>query len=268
MNNKCVDRILVYIERKFEVINKNNHKKEYIMYNFKIKIADVVILTKVNYPDTKEFFASFLSDEKVDEEICIEVSDIIKYHELSPDFTEEMCERAALKYKVDRIAVEYGAFPFHASALSYKGEGYVFTALSGVGKSTHARIWRDTYGKDVIMINDDRPYLKVVGDSVYAYSHPQSGKHNIYTNSSCQVKVIGKIIRDERNYVKRISKSDIFPFLVQQTFTMDEPGITSKIIELIKKVLDRVFLYEIHCNMNLDAALSINEQIQLDINRK
>ena len=235
---------------------------------FKVKVADVVFLINAVSPSTKDFFSSFLSNEKEQEEICIEISDIKKYHEMYPYFTKEQCERVALKYQMDRIIVDYDAFPIHASALSYKGEGYVFSALSGIGKSTHARIWRETYGKDVIMINDDRPYLKIVGNSVFAYSHPQAGKHDIYTNTMCQVKVIGKIVRDERNYVKRISKAEFFPFLVQQTFTMDEPQITSKIITLITKVLNQVHLYEIHCNMSKDAASSIYEQIQADINRK
>lgn len=237
------------------------------MFSFKIKIADVVFLVKANYLDTRNYFSSFLSEEEAVEEICINENDIDIFQKSMPDFDRQMSERAVLKYRMDKILVDYGAFPFHASALSYKGEGYVFTALSGVGKSTHTRIWKETYGEDVIIINDDRPYLKVIGDSVFAFSHPQAGKHMLYTNTKCQIRAIGKIVRDEQNYVKPVTQAEFFPFFVQQTFTMDEPKTTWSIISLIKKVLERVSLYEIHCNMDSNAAELIYEHIQGDLGK-
>lgn len=235
------------------------------MYSFKVKIADVVILTKVNYKETGEFFSSFKCEEKEQETIVIEKPEIEAFRKEVPYFTPEQCERGILKYKMDMVLVKYGVFPVHASALSYKGKAYVFTALSGVGKSTHSRKWKEAFGEDVIIINDDRPYLKVTGDSVLVFSHPQSGKHNLYTNTSAEAAAIGKIIRDERNYIRRMTKAEMFPFLVQQSFTLDEKEATSRIIMLIRQVLERVNAYEIHCNMDPDAAVIIKTQIEEDM---
>jgi serine kinase of HPr protein (carbohydrate metabolism regulator) len=53
--------------------------------------------------------------------------------------------------------VDYGVILFHGSALSLDGEGFIFTAKSGVGKSTHAGLYRELYGERVEMINDDKP---------------------------------------------------------------------------------------------------------------
>lgn len=233
---------------------------------FNIKIVDIVISIEANYIETRDFFSKFLTKEKAIEYVKISKYEIEMFSKKIPNFTKQMCEKAILKYYIDKIAVDYDAFPFHASAISYKGDGYVFTALSGVGKSTHVKIWKETFGKDVIIINDDRPYLKVVGNRVYIYSHPQSGKHNLYNNTKCEVKIIGKIIRDDRNFIKRIPKSEMFPFLVQQTFTMDKPEITLKIVSLLKKVLNCTQFYEIHCNMDSDSANLIYNQIVKDMN--
>lgn len=238
-------------------------RKEKCIFN--IKVVDIVISIEANYIETRDFFSKFLTNEKASEYVKISEHEIDIFSKKFPDFTKQMCEKGILKYYIDEIAVDHDAFPFHASALSYKGDGYVFTALSGVGKSTHAKIWQETFGKDVIIINDDRPYLKVVGNRVYAYSHPQAGKHNLYNNTMCEVKIIGKIIRDDRNFIKRIPKNEMFPFLVQQTFTMDKREITVKILSLIKKVLNCTRFYEIHCNMDSNSAYIIHNQINKDI---
>ena len=48
--------------------------------------------------------------------------------------------------------------------------------------------------------------------------------------------------------------------MVQQTYTMDEIWITSKIINMIKMVLEHVDVFEIHCNTETNAARIISEQ--------
>ena len=236
------------------------------MICFSVKIADVVFGICANYPETKAFFAHFSSEEQEEHQITVSAEDIAFYRRQFPQFTDALCERAVVKYRMDKLLVDHGAFPFHASALSFLGEAYVFTALSGVGKSTHARLWQQAFADDVVMINDDRPYIKVVGDRAYAYSHPQSGKHHIYTNTAAPIRVIGKIVRDRQNFVKPISKAAFFPFFVQQTFTMDEAQTTAKIIALQRKVLDCVRLYEIHCNTDPDAGAIICRQLCTDMN--
>lgn len=228
---------------------------------FYVKVAEVVFGITANYIATREFFREFLVEEDAEyEKISIDKAEICEFIKQYPSFDMEMGERAIVKYKMDSILVKYDTFPVHASALSYKGKAYMFTALSGVGKSTHAKLWKDSFGDDVVMINDDRPYIKIIGDKVYAYSHPQSGKHNIYTNTASEICVISKIVRDDSNFIKPISKGMFFPFMVQQTYTMDEIRTTSKIISMIKKVLDHVDVFEVHCNTDMNAARIICKQ--------
>lgn len=231
------------------------------MYIFYVKVAEVLFEITANYIETRQFFKKFLVEENDKcEKINIGKAEISEFLKQYASFDMKMAERAIVKYKMDRILVNYDAFPVHASALSYKGKAYLFTALSGVGKSTHAGLWKNSFGDDVIMINDDRPYIKIIGDKIYAYSHPQSGKHNIYTNTHSEITAISKIIRDSSNFIKPVSKGMFFPFMVQQTYTMDEIQITSKIISMVKTVLDHVDVFEIHCNTNMNAARIINKQ--------
>lgn len=237
------------------------------MYQFKINVAGVVFLVYATYFQTQEFFERFVTDEPEQYKIFIDSLELVQLQKQYPHFSLVLCERAALKYKMDAILVNHGAFAFHASALSYRGQAYIFTALSGVGKSTHSRMWRESL-ENVVMINDDRPYLKVIGDEVWAYSHPQSGKDHIYTNISAKVRAIGRIVRDQKNFVKEVSKSEFFPYMIQQSFTMDTPEMTATIISNIKIILDKVYLCEIHCNMEPDTGRTIYNQMEKNISRK
>lgn len=52
-------------------------------------------------------------------------------------------------------------FLFHGSCVAVDGEGYLFAAKSGVGKSTHARLWRELLGDRAVMFSDDEPLIRV-----------------------------------------------------------------------------------------------------------
>lgn len=50
--------------------------------------------------------------------------------------------------------------------LEIDGKAYMFSAPSGTGKSTHAKLWRDCFGDRVTMINDDKPLIKFREDGI------------------------------------------------------------------------------------------------------
>ena len=70
-------------------------------------------------------------------------------------------ENNALHILIADKFLEYNILMLHGSALSMHDEGIIFTAKSGTGKSTHARLWREAFGSKVQMINDDKPMINV-----------------------------------------------------------------------------------------------------------
>ena len=75
-----------------------------------------------------------------------------------------------------------GAVMIHSSCISYKGNAILFSADSGTGKSTHTSLWKELYSDDVQFINDDKPIIRIIGDKVYAYGTPWSGKTDLNNN--------------------------------------------------------------------------------------
>ena len=52
---------------------------------------------------------------------------------------------------------------FHGVAVKYDGAGYVFTAPSGTGKSTHAFLWQRYLGRAAHILSGDKPVISGCG---------------------------------------------------------------------------------------------------------
>lgn len=76
-------------------------------------------------------------------------------------FSDAYLETLAVYRKIAEKMPEYDTFLFHGSAIAVGGEGYLFTAKSGTGKSTHTRLWRELLGNRVVIVNDDKPLIRV-----------------------------------------------------------------------------------------------------------
>ena len=69
-----------------------------------------------------------------------------------------------------------GGLVLHASALSYKGRAIAFSAISGTGKSTHTGLWKEYFGENVEIINDDKPAVCFEGGQPYLYGTPWAAR--------------------------------------------------------------------------------------------
>ena len=145
----------------------------------------------------------------------------------------------------------FGAFLFHGSAIAVDGEAYIFTAASGVGKSTHARLWREYLGGRAFMVNDDKPFIRP-GEEPLVYGSPWDGKHKLSRNVSVPVKAIALLRRSEKNSVEPISYREAFPALLRQAYRPSDPEALSKTLSLLDKL--NVRFYSLCCNMEPEAA--------------
>lgn len=133
-----------------------------------------------------------------------------------PDF---YLESLALYRKLCGILLHEDVLLFHCSALELDGRAYLFTAPSGTGKSTHARLWRQVFGARVTMLNDDKPLLRRQLDGSWrVYGTPYSGKENLQTNTSQTVYGIVLLEQAMENRIEPVSSKDAFPRLLAQTY--------------------------------------------------
>ena len=169
-------------------------------------------------------------------------------------FGDAYLETLAVYRKIAEQMIEYDTILFHGSVVAVDGAGYLFTAKSGTGKSTHTRLWRELFGERAVMVNDDKPLLKIAEDGVNVFGTPWDGKLRLSSNISVPLKAICILERSVENQIRKIEKKNAFPMLVQQTYRSQDPMKLIKTMELIDKAADICGLYILGCNQDIEAA--------------
>lgn len=235
------------------------------MMTKKYKIADKVIEVTSIYEKVHDYCKDYLTDEPADFSVCITQEDIIKEKDKSdseyayegkksPDFSDTLLEETAVYRKIAEKMPDYDTFVFHGSIVAVDGQGYLFTAKSGTGKSTHTALWREYLGDKAVMVNDDKPMLKITDSGVTAYGTPYNGKHHLGCNMSVPLKAICVLTRGEKNSIVCIDKAEAYAMLLQQVYRPQSPLQMAKTLKLVDKLAANTELYRLACNMDVEAA--------------
>ena len=142
----------------------------------------------------------------------------------------------------------------HGSALCMDGEAFLFTAPSGTGKSTHSALWRKVYGDRVWMINDDKPFLRLDGETVTVFGSPWDGKHHLSRNASAPLRGIALLTRSGTNRIEPLPASAGFEILMRQSYAPPEKPESAKAIALKARISQAVRFYRLYCTMEPEAA--------------
>lgn len=168
--------------------------------------------------------------------------------------TAEQNEADLLYRLVARELPLYDAILFHGSAVACDGQGYMFTAPGGTGKSTHTRMWMGIDGHDIRMINDDKPIVRCIGQQIWICGSPWNGKHNLGMPGRVPLRAICALERGQTNQIRVMDYREMQPVLLYQGFCERDPAITASFIELLSKLRDQVRFYKLQCNMDTEAA--------------
>ena len=132
--------------------------------------------------DGEPLFSLFATDEDLEYEQDHSEEDI--------EYSKPYLEYIAIYRLFCEKAIDYGVVLFHSSVVEVDNECYLFAAKSGTGKSTHTRMWREVFGEDAVMINDDKPLIREIDGKFYAYGTPWDGKHALSVNKKSPIKAI------------------------------------------------------------------------------
>lgn len=209
----------------------------------------------------------YLTDEAPKFTISITKEDIEKEHS-APEmqqFSYGYLESLALYRKFCEKAAFEKAILFHSSAIEVDGKAYLFTAPSGTGKSTHARLWREMLGEKAVMINDDKPILKVENGKVTVFGTPYDGKGHLSTNKSAPVAGICFLSQAKENKIERIPAKLALPKLLSQTYRPKDSAPLKEIVSLVVAVSASIPVYHLACNISEEAA-KLSYQTMKEVN--
>ncbi|MCD8051099.1 MAG: hypothetical protein LUE89_05390 [Clostridiales bacterium] len=169
-------------------------------------------------------------------------------------FPDEYLETLAAYRKIAVALLDYDTLLVHGSCVAVDGEGYLFAAPSGTGKSTHTRLWMELFRDRAVMVNDDKPLIQVTQEGAIAYGTPWDGKHRRSTNTAVPLKAICFLDRAECNRIEQIDFWTGYPLLLRQSYRPDDEQAMRKTLALTEQLGEAVGMYALGCNMEPEAA--------------
>lgn len=169
-------------------------------------------------------------------------------------FSYGYLETLAVYRKIAERMPEHDTILFHGSCVVVDGAGYLFTAKSGTGKSTHTRLWRELLGDRAIMVNDDKPLIRMSSDGAIIYGTPWDGKHRLSSNIAVSLKALCVLEQAEKNVIQPISVNEAYPMLLQQAYRPMDRTALNKTMTLIDRMVNAVSLWRLGCNTDIEAA--------------
>lgn len=242
------------------------------MNDFKIEIAGLVAEIRANHDGMKPFCRAYLSEKSAEVSVQITQEDIVfereRYREEmllegypERDVTDAYLERTAVQRKLAEQLFDRGVLVFHGSVVAVDGQGYLFTAKSGTGKSTHTRFWRETFGDRAVMVNDDKPFLRLTETGVLVYGSPWNGKHGLGNNICVPLKAICILERGEANQIRPITGQEAAMMLFQQSNRPLNPRKMPIYMDLIDQLSKKTAFYRMQCTLDPDAARVAYEEM-------
>lgn len=237
------------------------------MFSGRYCIADANIEIVSLYETVQKMCADYATSDEPSIRIVITEADVEKEAETSKrtreheglppyTFSNDYLETLAVYRQLATALLNDNVLLFHGSVIAVDGQAYLFTAKSGTGKSTHVALWRKLLGDKAVMVNDDKPLIRLIDDGhAIVYGTPWDGKHHLSTNISVPLKAICWLTRATDNVIASVSPTEVCSTLLNQTFRPKEPLQVVKMLALVNKLSAAVKLYKLGCNMDPSAAV-------------
>lgn len=186
-----------------------------------------------------------------DMKIALSHSTLLEKQQQNPHLDIDRCEYIFTGAEFYEKLLDFDGMVLHASAVVLDGQAYLFSAKSGVGKSTHTALWLHYFGNQAYIINDDKPAIRLINNQFMVCGTPWSGKTDQNKSEIVPLKAIAFLERSQTNEIERIDSKTALPLLLSQTLRPTKK--MNVLLALLDKLLTEVPVYKLYCNMREDA---------------
>ena len=226
-----------------------------------MEVAGLATHVQPMFFSTREYCRPYLTERKPEFFVEITGEDLIRQQAALDQeadeeglrrrkFTDPFLERTVIQEKIAGQLLERDTLLLHGSTVAVDGQAYLVTAPCGTGKSTHTRLWRELFGERAVMVNDDKAFLQLRPDGVWAYGSPWTGKHGIGANITAPLKGICFLQRGTENQIQKASPEKWLAELCRQCFLPEQQDAS-----LVGQLAQRIPLWEMRCTKEPQAAL-------------
>jgi hypothetical protein len=143
-------------------------------------------------------------------------------------------------------------FVIHASAIEWNGKGIMFSAPSGTGKSTQAKLWENNMGARIL--NDDCPGVRMLRGQNYVFGTPWSGSNNEFINDNAPIAAIVVLEQSNENAIRRLDDHEAVSMLMPRCFLpFYDSNIMNIAISNFENLISSTPVYLLKCKPDMEA---------------
>ncbi|MCD8383119.1 MAG: hypothetical protein LUC30_09490 [Clostridiales bacterium] len=168
--------------------------------------------------------------------------DYLQGQEFRLNFSMRLCDMLGL----ESLLLQFGGLLLHSAFIRWQGQGILFSADSGVGKSTQADLWVKYQGAEIL--NGDRAGLRKVNGVWTAYGLPYAGSSRVYRNESAPVAAVFMLEQAKVNEVQPLTPAQALRKLYPQTTVHGwDTDYVQQALPLIENLVTSVPVYLLRC---------------------
>lgn len=157
-------------------------------------------------------------------------------------YSHNICDLIGL----EMLLLTYNGLLLHSSFIRWNGQGILFSAPSGTGKSTQADLW--VKYKQAEIINGDRAGLRKLEDGWAAFGLPYAGSSGIYRNESAPVTAIVVLRQAKENQIRPLGPAEAIRYLYPEiTIHQWDKDFVDQAMDLLTDLLFHVPVYLLEC---------------------
>lgn len=227
------------------------------MERFDVRIAGLHVEMHSLFPAARDFCRDYLTADSASAAFSVSSDPESVEHEqrhakrpITLFYADALCLQ---KQMVEQLPF-FDRFFFHGAAFTYGNDGFLLSGPSGVGKTTHVRLWQKYLGEDrVRIVNGDKNILCVGDSRVTVCSTPWAGKEQWQENRTAPLRAICFLKQGKHNAIRLLSPQDaVLPFLYQLYVPKNDASVL-RLIGLTARVCKTLPVYELTCDMSEDA---------------
>ncbi|MBO2516634.1 MAG: hypothetical protein CW338_05045 [Clostridiales bacterium] len=227
---------------------------------FRIRLAGRVFGMTCLHGQLYSMCTGYLTDDPADFSIVISQQDIDAERDSAEgSHADAYLETLAAYRRICTVLSAEDTLLIHGSAIAVGQSAYLFTAPSGTGKTTHSNLWMEHIA-GAYWVNGDKPLVTVTEEGAVVHGTPWCGKEHKQTNTSVPLKAIIILKRGGENSIRAVTPAEAFGGVFGQVFKPQGEGLVSA-VRLFEKLTRQVKFYEMHCNMDPEAAVTAWETL-------
>lgn len=140
----------------------------------------------------------------------------------------------------------------HSCTILWQGKGVMFSAPSGIGKSTHAYLWQQLY--DTPILDGDATACRMVDGIPIVYGLPWCGTSGEFINNSGTLGAIVFLQQANENSIRKLDLSESILRLTARCFLLPwNNELMNEFLDTIQQIAENVDCYLLNCLPNSDA---------------